>query len=335
MSRLHSVRLLYDVPGWAYFYRCEGLRKYAPPDFEVSTGLGNNKGCPPWPHDLHLQLCYSLAPWLRQVLDSRGDRRTDGRKPVIVTGCNTGWTGEGPREGRHHYAAFDAASDWVVFNSRAAWGMAGKPPRSSWISNGVDCSIFNPRKPLKGRKPRVLWIGSMYHTRRDLDVKRYWAILMPLKERLEQRGIECDFRRIDSGGAVLGLMEYHRPAELAEWYSSGSVYVVASQSEGTPNPLLEASACGCVPVSTVVGNAPELIQHGANGLLCEPTVDAFEKAVLDALAHREQWAEAIQETIQSWHWGVRAGQYYELFRRLLSPDKEPIDELPQESYDLV
>ena len=49
---------------------------------------------------------------------------------------------------------------------------------------------------------------------------------------------------------------------MAAWYDTGTVYVVASQFEGTPNPALEAASAGCVVVSTPVGNMPELIRDG-------------------------------------------------------------------------
>ena len=58
-------------------------------------------------------------------------------------------------------------------------------------------------------------------------------------------------------------------AEMVEFYHSLDVYVCASRSEGTPNPCLEAAACGLPVITTAVGNMPELIRDGHNGFLVE------------------------------------------------------------------
>lgn len=308
----HRIKLLYDVPGWAYAYRCEALAKYAPPDFHVTIERGNLGCFPDDPQDLHLQLCYSEAARLRSHLQRLG------QKSIIVTGCNTGWQNEGPREGRHHWDTMQNVSDWIIFNSRSAWGRAGQPAKSSWISNGVDREIFACRVPLEKRPPRVLWIGSFYHTEPKRDLKGYHSLLVPLKERLEARGIPCDWRRVDSTSTVTnnGNPHYSRE-EMVDWYNTGTIYVVTSQSEGTPNPALEAASCGCTLVSTLVGNMPELIEHGANGLLVERNLESVEAGVVEAVERYAQWGSAMQEKIAGWDWRIRTPEYYALFRRLL------------------
>jgi hypothetical protein len=60
--------------------------------------------------------------------------------------------------------------------------------------------------------------------------------------------------------------------EMLDFYRSLDVYVCASRSEGTPNPCLEAAACGLPVVTTRVGNMPELIGDGENGFFVERDV---------------------------------------------------------------
>ena len=59
--------------------------------------------------------------------------------------------------------------------------------------------------------------------------------------------------------------KWRGPEEMREFYRSLDVYVCASRAEGTPNPCLEAAACGVPLVTTCVGNMPELVRHGVNG----------------------------------------------------------------------
>jgi glycosyltransferase involved in cell wall biosynthesis len=53
-------------------------------------------------------------------------------------------------------------------------------------------------------------------------------------------------------------------ASLVQLYNTHEFYLQLSSSEGFPNALGEAMACGCVPIGSAVGAIPEII--GATGL---------------------------------------------------------------------
>jgi len=55
------------------------------------------------------------------------------------------------------------------------------------------------------------------------------------------------------------------PAALVQLYNTQEYYLQLSSSEGFPNALGEAMACGCVPIGSAVGAIPEII--GDTGLL--------------------------------------------------------------------
>jgi glycosyltransferase involved in cell wall biosynthesis len=56
-----------------------------------------------------------------------------------------------------------------------------------------------------------------------------------------------------------------RPETLVQLYNTHEFYLQLSSSEGFPNALGEAMACGCVPIGSAVGAIPEII--GDTGLL--------------------------------------------------------------------
>ena len=62
------------------------------------------------------------------------------------------------------------------------------------------------------------------------------------------------------------------------FYDSIDVFVSPSRLEGGPVPLIEAMMSNVVPVATRTGVAPDVIEHGVNGFLCDVGAPASEFA---------------------------------------------------------
>ena len=295
------LRIIYDRVGWAYFHRAAILQKYAPEDFEVSIASQYeiNEGVGAQPVDVVLLLNYTRAPKTRRALDSVAP---DVR---LVASFNTGW----PRRLRHFEECCESC-EAVLVNNHEYWDQAGQRSHTFYVPNGVDRTVFNTQVGPVERKERVLWCGSEYH----LGLKGYDDYLVPLAAKLSQHQMPCDFLVTKSDEQA----ELRTPEEMARWYNSGTIYVCASEFEGTPNTCLEAAACGGVVVSTRVGNMPEFIQHGVNGFLVSRDVESMVNAVLSARERYSQLsAEAVQTTRQ-WDWKNRSREYFDLLRRLFS-----------------
>ena len=100
------------------------------------------------------------------------------------------------------------------------------------------------------------------------------------------------------------------------------VIVLLSDYEGLPIALMEAMACGCVPICTrMQSGIPELVEHGMNGLLVEDRSDAFVAAVkvlAEDQALRRKMGIAARERIAGSELSSEASgiQWLELFKRL-------------------
>lgn len=106
---------------------------------------------------------------------------------------------------------------------------------------------------------------------------------------------------------------------MRDFYNSGSVFLITSVSEGTPNVGLEAAACGCAVVSSRVGNMLEIIRDFENGRLveriCYPPTAQFLAAVHFALDNSARLGNAMRRTMmeEGWDWPERACYYYRIF----------------------
>lgn len=302
-----DLLITYDLEGWAYHGRAVALARHAPADFRVRIAKLNTQGRDPADHaairnaalgerapDLLFVLCYHQAKGMRQAIKERGWHTR------LIASWNNGWPS---READFHKVF--AHTDAVLINNRDYWDREGRPAGSVAISNGVDLETFHLSRPIESREPRVIWCGSEYHR----HLKGYDDLIVPLFSRLRAEGIECESLLVDSQGD-----DKKSSQEMAAWYNAATVLVVASETEGTPNPALEAAACGCTLVSTRVGNMPELIRDGDNGFLVERDLESLYAGVRRAVAGHARLATQLHRDIQSWGWANRAADFFQFFR---------------------
>jgi glycosyltransferase involved in cell wall biosynthesis len=178
-----------------------------------------------------------------------------------------------------------------------------------YTPNGVDTSFFRPAAVPPPPAPlRAGWTGS-------------------LKNHPGHRGVD-EFivpavAAVDGAELCLAAREdrWRDAEEMREFYQSLHVYVCASRSEGTPNPCLEAAACGLAVLTTPVGNMPELIRDGENGLFVSRDVDdiaAKLRRLRDDPELRERMGLAARAAVEAWDWRYQAPRYAGMFDAVLA-----------------
>ncbi|MEO7433124.1 MAG: glycosyltransferase [Dokdonella sp.] len=91
------------------------------------------------------------------------------------------------------------------------------------------------------------------------------------------------------------------PEGVAQWMTAADVFALPSYSEGYPNVLVEALACGRPIVATTVGGIPEIVD-AASGILVAPRdVDALAGALAQALDRCWNEAELSTRFSCAWH----------------------------------
>lgn len=202
-------------------------------------------------------------------------------------------------------------------------GLPGIPAPALLTEDGVDLDLFRPkgldRLVTTGQRPLVVgWAGnSAWASHLGEDFKGLHTVLKPAIAQLQQEGMPIELKLADR-------QERHIPhTEMVDYYQQLDVYVCPSKTEGTPNPVLEATACGVPVISTRVGIVPELLGDDPYGMILpERSVSALKQALhrhYQGGASRAQQVSAYGlKRIRTWSWAEKARNYSRFFHHVLS-----------------
>lgn len=194
------------------------------------------------------------------------------------------------------------------------------PPPACVLPDAVDIERFKPGSPEESRARqgsdiKVGWTGNSAWGEPGRDHKGLKTIILPAIERLQREGFPVRSVVCDRQDAWI-------PHEqMPDFYRSLNVYVCASLSEGTPNPVLEAMACGVPVLSTDVGVVRAAFGPLQREFLVEDRntpefYDKLRRLVADPVL-RQRLSEENIESIQAWSWKQRAGQWLAFFTQVL------------------
>lgn len=202
-------------------------------------------------------------------------------------------------------------------------GINSYPSPSGTTPDGVDLQMFRPanleRLSTVGRRAiRIGWAGNSafgHWTEGGIskDHKGFHSVLKPAIATLRDDGHAIEEFYADK---QIRSIPHHR---MTEYYNSIDVLVCCSESEGTPNPVLEAMACGVPVISTNVGIVPEAFgEKQRRYILTERTPDALASKIGELISKPSLLSELSTENLQSikrWDWSIKADEYRRVFRR--------------------
>lgn len=172
-------------------------------------------------------------------------------------------------------------------------GMA--PNKSKFMHIGIDLRTFNPHVDpgdLKDRlgiagHPMVLSTRGLYDAYYNITglIKAFSVVV---KRRPETRLVMKYYSALEKEKFVrlaqnLGIydkivwVEKVDYKDMAKFYRAADVYVSLSYTDSGAVSMLEAMACGCVPVVSDLKNMKEWIEDGKNGFISDPD-NAFAAA---------------------------------------------------------
>jgi len=153
---------------------------------------------------------------------------------------------------------------------RAAWRSQHEVP--------ADALMFTCVAGLRPQKNHRLLIQAFAHASSQLADALLLLVGPP--DRLDPAYAESLQRLAQELGLGQRVRFLGSRADVPDILRASDVFVLSSDYEGNPLSVLEAMAAGLPVVSTAVGGVPELVQHGATGLLV-PAGDA--RALAEAI----------------------------------------------------
>ena len=178
-------------------------------------------------------------------------------------------------------------------------GMGVETSKIRVIHDGVDISLFAPGDKARERAtldlppdvPLLLFVGNLVPVK-AIDVlllacaepiltdTTFQLVVVgqgPLRPSLEK--IAGQLRVADRVRFAGALPQ----TDLPRWYRAADVFVLPSHSEGVPNVLLEASACGTPWVASHVGGIPEIAHLGVSRLVTPNRPAELARAIHETL----------------------------------------------------
>jgi len=289
-----SVLLIADVAGWAWWNKSKYLQMYLADEYviDVICLLGpESRGINTRRYDLYVTYGYSYIRYLDLV-----------PQPKRVTGM----TAHRPLKMIKSYMKFadNLHANSIMLRNELQTVAEGK---TVWyVPNGVDEEIFHPIKPIDPDGELV--VG---HVGKKCPQKGQMEIILPAMAK-------ADVKSMTNLSDYTNKIPY---SEMAQYYQNMDVFLVASVEDGTPNPALEAAACGRPIISNRIGNMPEFIIDGYNGFLVEREMGAYVEKLEYLKKNRDHLIEmgknARKTVEEKWTWKIQAENYRRMFKGII------------------
>ena len=298
-----KVIIFYDEEGWAWWYRAHNIKKHISPEFEIDIArIGS-----PFDHNSYDLIVLFESYLYEQILHVPSEK--------ILVGSSTLKSLPSAFEiyNKFYFAGF-------LVNNHEAYSLLSSLPNIYCCQNGVDGELFSYKYP-RAIEITACWVGNnISMNNKGLNIIREACDISGVSLIALDQSENVYINKVLSQGQVRD-----------EVYHQASCYLCASEMEGTPNPALEALACGLPVISTRVGNMPELIQDGFNGFLVERDAFSFVKALekLKRSDLKQMSLNARNSILNGWTWKQQVHKYESMFIDLFKKIKN--NQFPQVS----
>jgi glycosyltransferase involved in cell wall biosynthesis len=181
---------------------------------------------------------------------------------------------------------------FISEDNRQEWGF-GDCPNAYVIWHGIDIEYWKPSAEVQ-KKNHILSVNNDF-------INRNWCLGFDLFR--QTVGLMSNQQLpITIVGNTPGLSNPSKSQDdMLKIYQEHTIYLNTTLYSPISMALLEAMACGLCCISTKQGLAGKIIQHGYNGLLCDPDPRIMRQHCIEMLNEptaREEMGKNARKTIQ-------------------------------------
>jgi teichuronic acid biosynthesis glycosyltransferase TuaC len=209
--------------------------------------------------------------------------------------------------------------------------LGARPESTVAIVNGCDTETFQPRPRAEARgrlgigagAELLVYVGNLLETKGLRELWQAFAALAPSRPELEvvlvgEGPLRSELEtktRAASLGSRFRMAGRATSAQVAQWMAASNAFCLPSYSEGCPNVIVEALACGRPVIASDVGGIPELMDDSRGVLLPPRDPERLAGAILATLDR--PWDEAGIARSAKRSWDDCARETMDLLNRVL------------------
>ena len=296
-NRKPKILLIADVKDWAWWLKGEFLQEHLSDEFDIDLICTIGPGCTSqWDiqkqknYDFYFTFGYSYIDFLHAIPKAKKATGVTAHRPPRML------------KPKMDQAGHLHANSIMLRNQLNSMGYA----KVHYIPNGVDETLFRPVKPIPLHRDKII----CGHVGKECIAKGQKEIIYPAIKK-------ADGQKVSS---VVTWKEKIPHKEMYKIYQEMDVFLIASTEDGTPNPGLEAAACGRPIISNRIGNMPELIKNGVNGFIVKRDIESYVDKIKWLQDNRDKMitmGQKAREAIEKyWTWKIQAENYRKMFREI-------------------
>jgi glycosyltransferase involved in cell wall biosynthesis len=290
-----KIVLISDVKGWAWWIKSEYIKKYLSDEFDIDIKciFGNrDRYNDTKKYDLYFTFGYS---YIKNIDNAPKYKRASGitahrHRETIRSNMNK--------------VNIIHANSMLLKNELHDMGFK----KVYYVPNGVDEELFRPVTPIPLIRDNI----NVGHVGKESPLKGQQEFIYPAVKKAGANFISN----------VKNWSEKKPYKDMWEIYQNMDCFIVASIEDGTPNPALEAAACGRPIISNRIGNMPEFIRDGYNGFLVDKNINAYVEKINYLKNNRDKLIEMgnnARKTVEGgWTWKIQAENYRKMFKEIFT-----------------
>jgi len=220
---------------------------------------------------------------------------------------------------------------WVVANSKGLAALAKQTTPEldiKIIPNGVDLEQFSPVLKLNDDRRevvRILYVGRASAEKNIIEAFKALKMCDAKNWRFDIIGDGPQLPAWKTSAVSFGFSDsvnfqgWMQKENLPDLYPKYDLFIFPSTSEGMPNVLLEAMACGLLVIATRIRGNEDIVEHEINGFLYEPgdasKLSSFLSRLLLDNNLRIKMSLAARKRAESFSWKNTAEEYLKIINQ--------------------